>query len=208
MEIVYLSSDAFLSVPALPAKEAVPALLAASGNLDILRARKLALFCSVKCPGPLILQTYEAAQALREAGVTIISGFHSPMEQECLRLLLRGRQPVIICPARSLEKMRLPQEWQPALAEGRLLLLSPFTEKARRPTAQLARRRNECVAALADEILVAYAEPGGKTEQFCRQMLAQAKSLLMFASPEHAALVAAGAKLTNAEALSRRWQTA
>src|SRR2546427_6671391 len=89
------------------------------GNLDILQRQKLALFCSVKCPGNLILQTYDLACALRDAGVTVIGGFHSPMEKECLSLLLRGTQPVIICPARSIERMRLPAEWQMPLAEGR-----------------------------------------------------------------------------------------
>ena len=85
--------------------------------------QKLALFCSVKCPGNLILQTYDLACALRDAGVTVIGGFHSPMEKECLSLLLRGMQPVIICPARSIERLRLPTSWKALLAEDRLLLL-------------------------------------------------------------------------------------
>lgn len=53
----------------------------------------LALVCSVKCPGDLILKTYDLAQQLREAEVTIIGGFHSLMERECLTILLRGNQP-------------------------------------------------------------------------------------------------------------------
>src|SRR5216117_488267 len=115
--------------------ERAPTTLTALGNLDVLQRRKLALFCSVKCPGNLILQTYDLARALRDAGVTVISGFHSPMEKECLTLLLRGAQPVIVCPARSIERMRVPAVWKAQLAEGRLLLLSPFGEKLRRVTA-------------------------------------------------------------------------
>ena len=76
-----------------------PKTLTTAGNLDILQRQKLALFCSVKCPGNLILQTYDLARALRDAGIAVIGGFHSPMEKECLELLLRGRQPVVICPA-------------------------------------------------------------------------------------------------------------
>src|SRR5438105_132020 len=97
--------------------ERAPKTLTALGNLDILQRQKLALFCSVKCPGNLILQTYDLACALRDSGVTVISGFHSPMEKECLALLLRGRQPVIICPARSIEKLCLPTAWKARLAE-------------------------------------------------------------------------------------------
>src|SRR5919198_4879455 len=79
-----------------------PAVLTARGNLDILhgqgtgpRLPTVALFCSVQCSGAIILQTYELARALRDAGVTIISGFHSPLEKECLDVLLDGTQPVI-----------------------------------------------------------------------------------------------------------------
>src|SRR5438876_1122861 len=115
-------------------------------------SRKLALLCSVRCPGALILRTYDLARALRDAGVTVASGFHSPMEQECLRLLLRGRQPVVVCPARSVERMRLPAEWKPAIEAGRLLVLSPFAPHQRRMTADLAAKRNAFVAALADEV--------------------------------------------------------
>ena len=54
---------------------------------------------------------------------------------------------MVICPARSLEGMRVPREWRGPLAEGRLLLLSPFTEKSRRVTSGLAAARNKFVAA-------------------------------------------------------------
>ena len=82
-----------------------------------------------------------------------IGGFHTPMEKECLAILLRGKQPVIICPARSLERMRLPSGWLPGLSEGRLLLLSPFEQKHKRLNAKLAAFRNEFVAACSPALL-------------------------------------------------------
>jgi len=78
------------------------------GNPVILQRNKLALFCSKKCPGNLILKAYDLVHELRESGTTVISGFHTPIEKECLRILLRGDQPIIICPARSIENMRIP----------------------------------------------------------------------------------------------------
>src|SRR3972149_4062901 len=111
-----------------------PESIIALGNLDILqrkgtahRAPTLALFCSVKCPGNLILQTYDLAQNLRLAGVPIIGGFHSPMGRECLTILLRGTPPIIVCPARSITGMRLRSEYKKPLNDGRLLFLSTFT---------------------------------------------------------------------------------
>jgi predicted Rossmann fold nucleotide-binding protein DprA/Smf involved in DNA uptake len=55
--------------------DVTPRTIAALGNLDALHSRQvLALFCSVKCPGDLILKTYDLARNLRQAGVTVISG--------------------------------------------------------------------------------------------------------------------------------------
>ena len=88
--------------------QCAPLRLSVLGDLAFLRRDKLGLFCSVKCPGDLILRAYDYAKRLRDDGVAVIGGFHSPVEQECLRILLRGTQPVIICPARSLGEMRLP----------------------------------------------------------------------------------------------------
>src|SRR5205809_5885525 len=125
-----------------------PAAIEALGDLHILQRKSLALFCSVKCPGNLIVQTYDLAQKLRAAGVTVIGGFHSPMERECLRILLRSPHPVIACPARGLPK-RVPPEFRKALAQGRLLLLSSFADTVRRADAEAAQQRNRFVAALA-----------------------------------------------------------
>jgi predicted Rossmann fold nucleotide-binding protein DprA/Smf involved in DNA uptake len=123
------------------------------------------LFCSVRCPGDAILRAYDAARELRDDGETVLSGFHSPVEKECLRILLRGKQPTIICLARAMEKLRLPAAWRPALEEGRLLLLSPFGKRPRRPTTESSHQRNELVAGLADEVLIIHAEPGGSIER-------------------------------------------
>jgi predicted Rossmann fold nucleotide-binding protein DprA/Smf involved in DNA uptake len=153
------------SHPAFPSRlrapgRVQPEALAAIGNLDLLKENLLALFCSARCPGDVILPAYDSAARWRDTGQCVISGFHSPVEKECLRILLRGSQPIIICPARSLERMRIPPDWQPHLTKGRLLLLSPFSIKQRRVTRDLARSRNEFVATLADQIHIVHSAPG------------------------------------------------
>ncbi|TKB74320.1 MAG: hypothetical protein E8D45_08710, partial [Nitrospira sp.] len=100
-----------------------PPTLHVIGSLALLAARRTALFCSVKTPGSAILRTLDAARSLRDAGVTVISGFHSPIEKECLHILLRGNQPIIACPGRTIDQMRIPAECQPAFESGRLLFL-------------------------------------------------------------------------------------
>jgi len=151
-----------------------PAILTAQGDLDLLALPKTALFCSARCPGSAILAAYDQAAQWRNKGRCVISGFHSPVEQECLRILLRGKQPIIICPARTLPK-RIPADWQKPLDEGRLLILSAFpTEK--RVTTDLAQRRNEIVAALADDHYFAHITPGGHSAHLASQ-LANAKRI-------------------------------
>lgn len=175
----------------------------AIGNQSILNTKKLAFFCSVKCPGNIILQAYDFAQLLRDTGVTVVSGFHSPMEREILNILLRpvenfqverSENPLIICPARSIESMRIQKEYKEPLANNRLLFLSPFDKKQHRVTAETSSVRNEFVAALADEVFVAYAAPGGRTEQFCKNILANDKPLFTFKSDDNRRLIEFGAK--------------
>lgn len=148
-----------------------PKQLSALGNLDLLSLPKTALFCSARCPGKVVLPAYDQAARWRDAGRCVISGFHSPVEKECLQILLRGEQPIIICPARALP-WRLSPEWEKPLAAGRMVILSAFTATANRITAALAARRNEFVAALADEVFIVHATVGGHLETLTRRLCA------------------------------------
>src|SRR5262245_40127064 len=105
------------------------------GPLGLLQNRMLGLVCSMRCPGEVILRAYDLARSLREAGIPVIGGFHSPMERECFEILSRGSQPIVICPARSLQSMRVPASWRVPLEQNRLLVISPFRERERRATA-------------------------------------------------------------------------
>ena len=170
-----------------------PVPVTAWGRLRLLEGALLGFFCSVRAPGDSVLKTYDLARALRSKNVTLVGGFQSPMEREFLDLLLRGSARVVVCPARGLGAMRLPRAWKAALGEGRLLVLSFFDDAVRRPTAAIAGRRNACVAALADRLLVAHAAPGGKTERLCRDALAGGKRVFTLESSDNAHLVALGA---------------
>ncbi|MBW2742597.1 MAG: DNA-processing protein DprA [Deltaproteobacteria bacterium] len=172
------------------------------GNLDILSHNSTSLFCSAKCPGDLIVKTYDIAQILRDAGMTVISGFHSPMERECLSILLRGAQPVIICPARSINNMRINREYKKPLKDGRLLFLSPFDENQRRISAKSSHYRNLFVAAMSAAIFVAHAGPGSKTEAFCKEIISWQKPIYTFESDYNKNLVEMGARSVNMDNVS------
>jgi predicted Rossmann fold nucleotide-binding protein DprA/Smf involved in DNA uptake len=181
--------------------ENAPPSLYAMGEPSILRQRLLGLICSIQCPGSIVIKTLDAARALRDAGVAVIGGFHSPMERECLDILLRGDQPVILCPARGLAGLRLGQMPRRAVKEGRLLILSPFAENIRRTTAAQAVRRNNLVAALSQTVLVPHAAPGGKTWTTVEAALTRGQLVCTLEDDENTSLTQQGARAVDVQHL-------
>ena len=168
----------------------------AVGNLDILVNAQTAitgLFCSRSCPGSLILPALDHVRILRDTGKTVIGGFHSHMEQECLNLLFRGTQPIIICPARAIDNMRTPDAWKKPLAENRLLVVSPFEESRKRVTAKLANQRNDFVAALSDEIFIINAGIGTGTFDLAVKAIKAGKKTYTINDTENKELIRMGA---------------
>ncbi len=149
----------------------------AAGPLEVLDQPTTGFFCSSQCPGSLVLKTFDAITRMRDEGQVLIGGFHSVMEWECLGILLRGRQPVIWVPARSIVGMHLKPELIPAFA-GRLLILSPFPPKEKRITSALAEARNRFVGALADRIFVPHAAPNSRTLALCNEIRVSGKQIL------------------------------
>lgn len=166
--------------------------LRTKGDEAVLHRPKVALFCSVRCPGKLILDTYDLARRFRDECVSVISGFHSPLEQECLRILLRGTNQVIWCLARG-KLARTPPAFADAVAAGRLTILAPFPDKVRRATAATCVERNRLVADMAAAVLIVHAAPGSKIEALSLALLAAGKPLFTFDHPANAALLNQGA---------------
>ncbi len=59
-----------------------------------------------------------------------------------------------------------------AVASGRMLILSAFAATATRITAELAARRNEFVAALAEDVFIAHATVSGHVESLAGRLRA------------------------------------
>jgi predicted Rossmann fold nucleotide-binding protein DprA/Smf involved in DNA uptake len=185
----YLSSDA-------------PDSAAAMGNLQVLKRRKLAIFSSAVCPAELTSAIHELTQKLAVGGVTAIGGFHSPVERECLKILLGGTRPIILSPARSLDKLRIRSEYRKAFDQGRLLFLSFFRSHRHRSDVEMAFRRNRFVAALADIILFLHAAPASNTERLCREVISWQKSIYTIDHEANQNLVQIGAQAVNSDSVS------
>lgn len=164
------------------------------GDDSILKNQISALICSVRCPGDLILKSYDMAQEFYKSGKVCASGFHSPIEKDCLNILLRGDQPVVICPGRGIHKMRILKEWRPHIESGRLLILSPFGEDQTITKANLSQYRNKFVAAIASDIYIPYASPKSKTMKLAELALSWKKKVYTFDHPSNEQLISMGAQ--------------
>ncbi len=102
-------------------------------------------------------------------------------------------QPVILCPALGAQWVSLDPDQQEAVEQGRLLVLSIFGPEATKATPDLAVRRNEFVAALADAVFVPHAVPGGKAEATATRSLGVGRKVLTFDDDQNTRLIELGA---------------
>jgi predicted Rossmann fold nucleotide-binding protein DprA/Smf involved in DNA uptake len=135
------------------------------GNTTLLERDLSGLLCSKACPGAKIIEAMDLAQRWRAENRAVISGFHTAVEKECLRIFMRGPQPLVICPARGIDPFQLPGDWQTKYDRAELLIISPFDASVRRPTKETAEVRNKLVVDLATDVTVIYASPGGLLER-------------------------------------------
>ncbi len=131
------------------------------GEQALLKAPLTAFFASRQCPGLAIRSAMDWAieQAHKRQGV--VSGFHSPLEQSVLKLLLQAKSPVVAVLARPVADARLPPAWQAALADSYLAVVS-LCDTPQRLTREQARKRNELAARLSDTIVIAHTSAGGE----------------------------------------------
>lgn len=136
------------------------------GSQALLNEPLTAFFSSRQCPGTAIRAAMDWALEQARTRQLVVSGFHSPLEQSVLTVLLQARCPVVAVLARPVAGARLPPEWAEPLAQGRMAVVSAATRSGRL-TESLAAQRNEWVAALARQIVVAHASPGGRLAMLC-----------------------------------------
>ncbi|MCX8071704.1 MAG: hypothetical protein N3C12_04560, partial [Candidatus Binatia bacterium] len=114
------------------------ARLVGVGETALLAEPLLGLVASRECPGHVLIETLERVPEWVEAGRVLVSGFHSPLEQQVLRSVLRRKGRVVKVLARGLGgesgDYRPTAEEREPLAEGRMLILTACPPKVRRTT--------------------------------------------------------------------------
>lgn len=130
------------------------------GNSTLLDEPMLGLIASRECPGYVLLETLDRVPEWVKANRTIVSGFHSPLEQQVLRSLLRRSGCAVKVLARGMTDYRPTPEEREPLTSGRMLVISALAPEVRRTTRETALARNRLVLALATEIVVPHLAVG------------------------------------------------
>jgi predicted Rossmann fold nucleotide-binding protein DprA/Smf involved in DNA uptake len=130
------------------------------GNASLLDQPLTAFFASRQCSGAAIRAAMDWAVEQARSKSPVISGFHSPLEQSVLKVMLTANAPCVIVIARKLEHAYLPPTWLRAVRDGKAAVVS-MESTTRRLTSELAARRNDWAAEHAARIVVAHASPEG-----------------------------------------------
>ena len=134
--------------------------IAGVGNMALLDQPLTAFFASRKCSGRAIRAAMDWAVEHARARTPLIGGFHSPLEQSVLEVMLAAHAPMVIVIARKLETAQFPAAWLDAAQAGTVAVVS-MEDTQRRLTTELAMRRNHWIARHAAHIVVAEAASGG-----------------------------------------------
>lgn len=164
------------------------------GDRRLLFGRVVGLLSSTQTPPDLILPTLDLVRAEADAETIFMSGFQSPLERECLGILLAAGAAVVVCPARSIDSMRLPGEWTERVARGEMLVLSTIEAAgARRPTVELGELRTLTVLDHARSLFIPSAQPGSRTYSAGALAVERGLPVFCFDHPRNRDLVLLGA---------------
>lgn len=137
-----------------------PEQLAGVGNTALLEEPLFGLIASRECPGHVLLETLALVPEWVAAGRIVVSGFHSPLEQQVLRSLLRRNGRAVKMLARGSTDYRPTPEEREPLASGRMLVVSAFAPSVTRTTRETALTRNRLVLGLATETFIPFVAEG------------------------------------------------
>ena len=122
------------------------------GNKDLLKMKKVGFLASRKISTLSILPTLDwALKISKQKDIAIVSGFHSKMERDALKILLQGECGIIVVLARGMYR-NLPKQYEVAMLQKRLLIISYEKESVIRISEATAHKRNDYVREIADEM--------------------------------------------------------
>ena len=132
------------------------------GDVSIIDLPKVGFLSSRKVPPAAVMKCYDWVTEMRDKGVCVMGGFQSPLERDVLTFLLQGEQPVVWVLAHKLwAEKSIPKPYREPIAAGRLLVVSPVAQTAKRVDARTAAIRNRYILEHSDKVVFAAIDPNG-----------------------------------------------
>jgi len=176
------------------------------GEPSILAGKVLGILSARKIEPDLALKTSELLRQLGPLGATFISGWHSPLEEEALRILLSRSAHIIFCLAKSLNKFSPEVAVENLVSQGRGLLLTHCSPNAKRISRDASLRRNQLVIGLSKGLLVLSGPQGSASFKLARLALNSGKTVFAVQHPMNRSLLALGALPASGETIQRVFQ--
>ncbi|HEY2922936.1 MAG TPA: DNA-processing protein DprA [Candidatus Binatia bacterium] len=171
-----------------------PSKLWGVGDPAILNYRLLGIISARQVDSDLALETARLLKQLVSLeDAAFVSGWHSPLEEEALRILLAQEATVVLCVAKSLDRFIPSMGVESRVTDGKALLLTHCSTKAKRITRNASMRRNELIVELVKALLVLSAPEGSASLSLAKSALRRGKFVLTPEHPMNKELLASGA---------------
>lgn len=155
-----------------------PPRLWCRGDLTILNQELLGIISARQVDSDL---ASECSQLLKQLvflkDVSFVGGWHSPLEEEALRVLIAQEASIVFCVSKSLDRFVPSIELDSRVSQGQALLLTHCSPKAKRITRDASIRCNQLVVELAKALLILSAPEGSASLHLARSALRQGKTV-------------------------------
>ena len=179
-----------------------PRALSAVGNAQILRRPLLALISSRQSEGDLAASSLQLIRQLAASrNISFISGWHSLLEQECLRIVLAEQAALVFCTSKALDRFKPSGKLKELVDQNKALLLTHCTPNAKRMSRGASIRRNELVIELAAVLLVLSAPEGSASLNLARAALNAGKPVFTIDHHMNRKLLDCGASLASSDSI-------
>ena len=164
------------------------------GDPEILNCRLLGIISARQIDSDLALKSSRLLKQLASLEqVSFIGGWHSPLEDEALRILSADSARIIFCVSKALHRFVPSLQVKNGINDGRVLLLTHCSPKAKRISRDASLRRNQLVVGLARALFVLSAPTGSASLKLAKSALREGKPVLTLEHPLNKELLASSA---------------
>lgn len=180
-----------------------PPSLWCRGDPTILNHTLLGIISARQIDSDLALESSQLLEQLVfMKDISFVGGWHSPLEEEALRVLLAHEASIIFCVSKGLDRFIPSIELESRIGQG-LLLLTHCSPKAKRITRDASVRRNQLVVELAKALLILSAPEGSASLNLAKSALRQGKTVHTLEHRLNKELLTAGAVPATADTIKQ-----